>query len=75
MKGPSHCKHGELRRQSPNGILEFCDRGMWSVICGDFWTDRIASVVCQQMSYASEGTNSFRYIIILFIVLLLCYRG
>ena len=59
MKGPSHCKHGELRRQSTNGILEFCDRGMWSVICGDFWTDSIASVVCQQMNYASEGTNSF----------------
>lgn len=59
MKGPTSCKHGELRRQPTNGILEFCDGGIWSVICGDFWTDSIASVVCRQMNYASEGTTSF----------------
>ena len=51
--------HNEVRIVGSNyeqyGRVEVCINGTWGTICGNFWNDSDASVVCAQLGFSSNG--------------------
>ena len=37
------------------GHVEICLGGVWGRMCGHFWDERDASVVCQELGFTAEG--------------------
>ena len=48
------CKAGEIQINSTN-VVRVCYHGAWRFVCGDFWTDTQAVVVCRQLNMPSLG--------------------
>ena len=44
-----------IDNQLSRGRLELCLNGQWGVACQDYWQDEQASVVCNQLGFASVG--------------------
>lgn len=59
--GHSGCSHGDVCLINGStmfeGRVEFCYRGMWGSICDNFWDDRDAAVVCQQLHFQSSSMH------------------
>ena len=43
------------------GVVEVCLDGFWGSVCGDWWNNRDASVVFQELGY--DGRESIFFII------------
>ena len=39
--------------------MEICFNNTYGTICGDFWDEQDASVVCRQLGYAANGVTVF----------------
>lgn len=40
------------------GRVEVCVNGTWGTVCGDGWNNYSASVVCEQMEFSPQGSES-----------------
>jgi deleted-in-malignant-brain-tumors protein 1 len=48
------CTQGAIRLQGGNatsGRVEICNNAVWGTVCGDFWDNADARVVCRQLGY------------------------
>ena len=52
------CKAGEILVSSTN-VVQVCYHGAWRFVCGDFWTDTQAVVVCRQLNMPSLGKQVY----------------
>lgn len=47
------CTHGDVRlvngSSALEGRVEVCINGVWGTICGSYWNDNNARVVCRQL--------------------------
>ena len=48
-----------IDNQLSRGRLELCLNGQWGVACQDYWQDEQASVVCNQLGFASVGKHRY----------------
>ena len=54
------------------GAVEICFNNTWGTICTDFWDDKDASVVCNQLGYSTYGKQSlpnmfYQYVILYYV--------
>jgi deleted-in-malignant-brain-tumors protein 1 len=56
------CTHGDLMLsgsgRDDSGFVLMCFNGNYSTVCGDFWTDADAQVVCRQLGQTVNGAIS-----------------
>ena len=53
------CSHGMVRlvngTSKYEGRVEVCLCGIWKTVCGNFWDNHGARVVCTQLGYQGDG--------------------
>ncbi len=50
------------------GRFEICMEGRWSPICQDSWSERDASVACNQLGFSRAGKASF-YLLLMYMLM------
>ncbi|KAF3980664.1 MAG: scavenger receptor cysteine-rich domain-containing protein [Methylococcales symbiont of Iophon sp. n. MRB-2018] len=56
----------DVTDESPRAVIvEICQNGNYSTICGQFWGHEEASVACTQLGYSSRGTYTKRSVTLL----------
>ena len=60
------CFHGMVRlvngTNNYEGRVEICLQGIWKTVCGHFWSNHEARVVCTQLGFQGDGIGvSYTY--------------
>ena len=56
-RAETDCEDGKMRLVGGNdtaGAVEICRRGVWGVVCDDYWDSNDARVVCRHLGLPSE---------------------
>ena len=56
-----NCTYGDIRLMGGSnqyeGRVEVCINDQWGTVCDDSWDSTDATIVCQQLGYATNGSE------------------
>ena len=56
------CKDGDIRlvggKGAYEGTIEVCFENLWGLVAETGWTQTDAEIVCKQLGYTTEGSNT-----------------
>ena len=62
------CLNGTIRLHSESGSyfrrygqVEMCVNNIWDTVCGEFWDEKDAAVICKMLGYSPYGKYFIHY--------------